>query len=99
MIKINFAILIVRNNLSKGTQKSYRIGLRYYRQLLNKTVTDLIEEAEKEEIGGILPKKRKFTNIFYKQKISRRKRNGPINIKSLFLCHKIFIQPHNHNSA
>ena len=36
-----------RNNIGKGTQKSYRIALRYYTQLLTKTTQELIDEGIK----------------------------------------------------
>ena len=56
-------------NISSGTQKSYRIGLRYFIEITNKKPSELIEEAEAEEYAGIRPRKRnvnKYLLIFKK---------------------------------
>ena len=56
-------------NISSGTQKSYRIGLRYFIEITNKRPSELIEEAEAEEYAGIRPRKRnvnKYLLIFKK---------------------------------
>ena len=45
-------------NISSGTQKSYRIGLRYFIEITNKKPSELIEEAEAEEYAGIRPRRR-----------------------------------------
>ena len=58
-----------RNNISKGTQKTYKISLRYYAELLSKTITEIIEEAEIEETKGLLPRKRKIYRYLLKYKL------------------------------
>lgn len=50
----------IRRNISKGSQRSYRIALRYYIKILNMNPTRLIEEAEAEEDSGIRLRKRKI---------------------------------------
>ena len=57
-----------RNNIGKGTQKRYRIALKYYTQLLTKTTQELIDEAENDETRGILPRKRKIYKYLLKYK-------------------------------
>lgn len=45
-------------NLSSGTQKSYRIAIRAYSELIGKTPTELLDEADEEEDAGVRPRKR-----------------------------------------
>lgn len=50
----------IRRNISKGSQRSYKIALRYYIKIFNMNPTELIEEAEDEEDSGIRLRKRKI---------------------------------------
>jgi len=51
------------NNFSSGTQINYRISLRYFIEITTKKPTELIEEAEKQEVSRIIPRKRNV-NIY-----------------------------------
>ncbi len=80
-----------RNNISKGTQKSYRIALRYYTQLLTKTTQELIDEAENDETGGILPRKRKIYKYLLKYKKYLKDRDmAPSTLNLYFYAIKSF---------
>jgi len=45
-------------NLSPGTQVNYRLGIRYYTEITNKTPSELLQEAEEEQNGPIPPRLR-----------------------------------------
>lgn len=50
------------------TQKTYKRGLRYYTQMTDKGLTQLLEEAEEEEEQGIRLRNRKINNYLLKFK-------------------------------
>lgn len=58
----------LRRNISSGTQKIYRIALRYFSDLIDKRPNELIEEAESEEDVGIRPRKRNVNKYLLKYK-------------------------------
>lgn len=55
-------------NISPGTQRNYRISLRYFIKLINKQPLELIEEAEKQEAENIIPRKRNVNKYLLKYK-------------------------------
>ncbi|MBV1766840.1 MAG: site-specific integrase, partial [Methanobacterium sp.] len=48
----------LKRNISTGTQESYLIAIKDFSELVDKTPSQLIDEAEKEEDDGIRPRKR-----------------------------------------
>jgi len=50
-----------KNNLSKNTQHIYIQALNQYSKLINKTISELYEEADKEETDHIRLNKRKYS--------------------------------------
>ncbi|MBZ2164494.1 tyrosine-type recombinase/integrase [Methanobacterium spitsbergense] len=53
----------LKRNISSGTQIAYKRSLKLYTGIINKEVHELIEEAEKQEVKGILFRKRNI-NIY-----------------------------------
>ncbi|HOI71409.1 MAG TPA: tyrosine-type recombinase/integrase [Methanobacterium sp.] len=58
----------LKRNLSSGTRESYQIVIREYSELIGKTPTELLDEAETEEDAGIRPRKRQVTHYLLKFK-------------------------------
>jgi site-specific recombinase XerD len=55
-------------NISSGTQRNYKISLKYFIEIINKSPTKLIEEAEKQKVEDIIPRKRKVNKYLLKFK-------------------------------
>lgn len=55
-----FKEFVEGRNLRKSTEDSYMKKIYSFCKFLNKTPTELIEEAEKEQYAGIVPRKRKI---------------------------------------
>jgi hypothetical protein len=52
-----------KRNLSTSTRDIYSRALQLYSEAIGKTITELYEEADKEEEQGIRLKKRKYSLI------------------------------------
>lgn len=77
-------------NVSSGTQKNYRIGLRYYVELTGKTPTELIEEAETQEANNIIPRKRNINNYLIKFKRLLMDKVAPATVNLYFYSVRSF---------
>lgn len=58
----------LRRNISSGTQKSYKIAIKYFSNMIEKNISEIIEEAEIEEDAGLRPRKRKVSIYLLKYK-------------------------------
>ena len=58
----------IRRNISLGTQKSYKIAIKHFCDIIGKNISELIEEAEAEEDAGIRLRKRNVTLYLLKYK-------------------------------
>lgn len=67
--------IILTKNLSKNRQKNYKHIIKHYEQCHNKTLYELIQEAETEEDNRIPVRKRKLKQrlIQYKQHLQKQK--------------------------
>ena len=81
----------LKRNISSGTQRTYKIALKYFCNLIGKTVSQLIEEAEVEEDKGIRPRKRNVTLYLLKYKNSLEKSDiAPSTTNLYFFAIKSF---------
>ncbi len=57
---------IFSRNIKEKTIETYIAAIQHYSQVTGKTITELIEEAEKEEDSGVKRRKRKIRQYFLK---------------------------------
>lgn len=77
-------------NVSSGTQINYRIGFRYYVELTGKTPSELLQEAEKEEAGNIIPRKRSINDYLIKYKKFLMNKVAPATVNLYFYSVRSF---------
>lgn len=77
-------------NLSKGTQVNYRIAIRDFSELIGKSPSELIDEAEIEEDGGIRPRKRKVNSYLLQYKKQLEDKVAPSTVNLYFSAIKSF---------
>ena len=72
----------IKRNISLGTQKSYNTAIRDYSELINKSPSELIDEAEKEEDEGIRTRKRKVVEylMLYKEYLENKVASTTVNL-------------------
>ncbi|MBP2045142.1 tyrosine-type recombinase/integrase [Methanobacterium aggregans] len=72
----------LRRNISSGTQKSYLIAIKSFSELMDKTPSELIDEAETEEDAGIRPRKRKLYShlLKYKKHLEEKVASSTVNL-------------------
>ena len=71
-----------KRNISLGTQKSYNTAIRDYCELIQKSPSELIDEAENEEDEGIRIRKRKVVEylMLYKEFLETKVASTTINL-------------------
>lgn len=80
----------LKRNISKGTQKSYKIAIRDFSKLIGKTPSELINEAEKEEDAGIRPRKRNVSLYLLEYKEQLEEKLAPSTVNLYFSAIKSF---------
>ena len=72
----------IKRNISSGTQKSYNTAIRDYCELIEKSPSELIDEAEKEEDKGIRTRKRKVVEylMLYKEHLENKVASTTVNL-------------------
>ena len=91
---------INERNLSQSTIRNYTSSVKLYEKLNNKTLNELIDEAEKEEIRKMRWKERKlkkrlidFRSYLYKNMIQTTAKKYLSNIKTIYRHFEIELQP------
>lgn len=80
----------LRRNISTGTQRSYQIAIRDFSELISKTPSELINEAETEEDLGIRPRKRKVSIYLLRYKKQLEEKVAPSTVNLYFSAIKSF---------
>ena len=86
-----------KRNLSKSTRELYKGALQQYSQLIGKSITELLDEADNEEENGVKLKRRgysKYTVDFKRHLIDNNKSDQTIrsylnSIKSFYKANDI----------
>ena len=80
----------LRRNISTGTQRSYQIAIRDFSELIGKTPSELINEAETEEDAGIRPRKRRVSIYLLRYKKLLEEKVAPSTVNLYFSAIKSF---------
>lgn len=72
-------------NLSPGTQVNYRLGIRYYTEITNKTPSELLQEAEEEQNGPIPPRLRSIITYLVNYKNYLLNKLAPATVTYIFI--------------
>jgi site-specific recombinase XerD len=80
----------LKRNISTGTQRSYQIAIRYFSELIGKTPSELINEAETEEDAGIRPRKRRVSIYLLRYKKQLKEKVAPSTVNLYFSAIKSF---------
>lgn len=80
----------LRRNISSGTQRSYTIAIKDFSELIGKTPSELIDEADKEEDEGLRPLKRNVYIYLLKYKKYLEEKVAPSTVNLYFSAIKSF---------